>query len=71
MCNLSKGVREKGIAEGLEKGRLEGRAEGMAESPLTSVRNLMETLGLSLDAATAALKIPEVDRPRYAKQLNE
>ena len=71
MCNLSKGVREKGIAEGLEKGRLEGRTEGMAESTLTSVRNLMETLGLSLDAAMAALKIPEVDRPRYAEQLNE
>ena len=67
MCNLSKGVREKGIAEGLER----GRAEGMAESTLTSIKNLMETLGLSLDAAMAALKIPEVDRPRYAKQLNE
>ena len=71
MCNLSKGVREKGIAEGLEKGRLEGRVEGMAESTLTSIKNLMETLGLSLDAAMAALKIPEADRPRYAKQLNE
>ena len=67
MCNLSKGVREKGIAEGLER----GRAEGMAESTLTSIRNLMETLGLSPDAVMVALKIPEVDRPRYAKQLNE
>ena len=63
MCNLSKGVRE--------KGRLEGRAEGMAESTLTSIRNLMETLGLSPDAVMVALKIPEVDRPRYAKQQNE
>ena len=29
----------------------------------------METLGLSLDAAMAALKVPEADRPGYAKQL--
>ena len=43
----------------------------MAESTLTNIRNLMETLGLSLDAAMAALKIPEVDCPKYAKQLNE
>ena len=67
MCNLSKGIREKGIAEGLEK----GRAEGLTESTLTSVRNLTGTLGLSPDAAMTALKIPEIDRPRYAKQLNE
>ena len=58
MCNLSKGVREK------------GHAEGVAENTLLSIRNLMETLGLSVDAAMAALKIPEVDRPRYAKQLD-
>ena len=66
MCNLSKGVREKGIAEGLEK----GRAEGVAETTLANIKNLMETLGLSLEAAMAALKIPEADRPKYAKQLD-
>ena len=70
MCNLSKGVMEKGLAKGLEKGRAEGRAEGVAETTLTSIRNLMETLGLSLEAAMAALKIPEVDRPKYANQLD-
>ena len=43
----------------------------MEKSTLTSIRNLTETLGLSLDAVMAALKIPEVDRPRYAEQLNE
>ena len=58
MCNLSKGVREK------------GRAEGVAKNTLTSIKNLMETLGLSLDAAMAALKVPEGDRPKYAKQLD-
>ena len=31
MCNLSKGVREKGIAEGMAKGRAEGIAKGRVE----------------------------------------
>ena len=71
MCNLSKGVMEKGLEKGLAKGLEKGRAEGVAENTLTSIRNLMETLGLSLDAAMAALKVPEADRPRCTKQLNE
>ena len=58
MCNLSKGVREK------------GHAEGVAENTLLSIRNLMETLGLTIEQAMAALKVPENDRPKYAKQLN-
>ena len=62
MCNLSKGVMEKGMAK--------GRAEGVAENTLLSIRNLMETLGLTIEQAMAALKVPETDRPKYAKQLN-
>ena len=74
MCNLSKGVMEKsmkkGMEKGMEKGRAEGRAEGAAENTLASIKNLMETMGLSIEQAMAALKVPEVDRPKYAKQLN-
>ena len=70
MCNLSKGVMEKSMKKGMEKGRAEGRAEGAAENTLASIKNLMETLGLSIEQAMAALKVPEVDRPKYAKQLN-
>ena len=62
MCNLSKGVMEEGLAK--------GRAEGVAENTLVSIKNLMETLGLTIEQAMAALKVPEIDRPRYAKQLN-
>ena len=58
MCNLSKGVMEKGVAK------------GVAENTLASIKNLMETLGLSIEDAMAALKVPENDRPKYAKQLN-
>lgn len=74
MCNLSKGVMEKGMAKGmekgLEKGIAKGRAEGIAENTFASIKSLMETLGLSVDAAMAALKVPEADRPGYAKQLD-
>ena len=62
MCNLSKGVMEKGMAK--------GRVEGVAENTLASIKNLMETLGLTIEQAMAALKVPEIDRPKYAKQLN-
>ena len=62
MCNLSQGVEE--------KGRIKGRAEGRAEGLLASIRNLMESMGWTIDQAMAALKIPEEDRPKYAKMLN-
>ncbi|MBD5094796.1 MAG: hypothetical protein HDT26_11060 [Subdoligranulum sp.] len=70
MCNLSKGVMEKAMAKGMEKGMAKGMAKGAAENTLASIKNLMETLGLSMEAAMAALKVPEADRPKYAKQLN-
>ena len=70
MCNLSKGVREKGIAEGIIKGRAEGQAEGRTETTLLNIGNLMETLGLTVEQAMAALKVPENDRPKYVKLLN-
>lgn len=49
MCNLSKGVLEKGVEKGI----------------VSSLRSLMETAGWSLEQAMTALKIPDVDRPKY------
>ena len=66
MCNLSQGVEEKGRI----KGRAEGCAEGRAEGLLASIRNLMASMGWTVDQAMAALKIPEEDRPKYTKILN-
>ena len=57
MCNLSKGVREI------------GRAEGHAERALSDLRNLMETLGLTIEQAMAALKIPDAERQKYMDLL--
>ena len=63
MCNLSKGVREKGIAEGLAKGH--------TERALSDLRNLMETLNLTIEQAMAALKVPEGERQRYMDLLEK
>lgn len=67
MCNLSKGVEEKGIAKGIAK----GRAEGHTERALSDLRSLMETLHLSADQAMAALKVPEAERQTYLDLLKK
>lgn len=61
MCNLSKGVMEKGMAKGLEK----GMEKGAEQDRVSSLRSLMKTLGLSLEQAMTALEVPDVDRPKY------
>ena len=43
-----------------------GRAEGMA----ASIKNLMDSMGWSMEQAMSALKISEEDRPKYRKLLN-
>ena len=70
-------VAEAACRDGLQEGRVEGRAEGLAEGrtkglvegTLSSIKNLMETLGLSIEAAMNALKIPEDERTKYANML--
>ena len=66
MCNLSKGVMEKGLA----KGRAEGLAKGHTERALSDLRNLMETLGLTIEQAMSALKVPEAERHKYMDLLD-
>ena len=53
MCNLSKGVREKGRADGI----------------LSSLKNLMEAMGLTIEQTMAALKVPEGERHKYMDWL--
>lgn len=55
MCNLSKGVEEKGIEKGI----------------LLSIRNLMETMGESVEQAMGGLKIPEEEKRKYLDELRE
>ena len=55
MCNLSKGVEEKGIQKGI----------------LLSIRNLMETMGWSVEQAMEGLKIPEEEKRKYLDELKK
>lgn len=57
MCNLSKGVREK------------GRAEGMTNGFLTSIKNLVKNMGVSAEQAMSVLEIPEAERQKYRELL--
>ena len=65
MCNLSKGVMEKGIA----KGRAEGMAKGMTNGIMSSIKSLMETMGMTIEQAMAALKVPEDEKKKYMDLL--
>lgn len=57
MCNLSKGIEERGIAIGVER------------TTLNAIRNLMETLKLTAEQAMEALKVPEVEKIKYVGML--
>ena len=63
MCNLSKGVEEKGIEKGMKK--------GIEEGILFSLKNLMETMGWSAEQAMKGLKIPEKERGKYTEALKK
>ncbi len=75
MCNLSKGVEERGIArglaQGLERGLAQGLERGMETGTLNAIRNLMETLKLTAEQAMEALKVPEAEKAKYAGMLKE
>ena len=55
MCNLSKGVMEKGIEQGI----------------LLSIKSLMETMGWTIEQAMTALKVPEAERRAYQDLLKK
>ena len=63
MCNLSKGVMEEGMAKGM--------AKGMTNGILFSIKNLMETLGMTIEQAMAALKVPEDEKKKYMDLLEQ
>ena len=59
MCNLSKGIEEKGIKEGIKEGIL------------SSIQNLMESMGWSAEQMMSELKIPESERIQYVDGLKK
>lgn len=70
VCNLSKGVEEKGIAIGMERGLKAGMEAGMEAGMLQAIKSLMDTLKLPAEQAMAALKIPENEQFKYASRLD-
>lgn len=67
MCNLSKGVAERGFLRGMEQ----GLEQGMEQETLRSIQSLMETLHLTAEQAMDALKVEEFKRDVYAEKLKE
>ncbi|MDO5423455.1 MAG: hypothetical protein Q4F41_06990 [Eubacteriales bacterium] len=63
MCNLSKGVEERGIEKGIEKGIVKG--------VLLSLKNLMNSTGWSAERAMNALQIPTSEQAAYAEELKK
>lgn len=61
MCNLSKGVEEKGMAKGMTK--------GMTNGILASIKNLVKNLGMSVEQAMSVLEVPEAERQNYRDLL--
>ena len=78
MCNLSQGIVEKGIAQGMEKGMAQGMEKGMAQgmekgafsATLDSLRRLIANAGMSAEQAMNVLEIPTAERPRYLAAMN-
>ena len=64
-------IAETARKDGLQEGRVEGRVGGRVEGTLSSIRSLMETLGLSIEAAMNALKVPEDERSKYTNMLGQ
>jgi len=71
MCNLSKGVMEKGIAKGLAEGLVKGHAEGLAEGILSSIKRIVKNMGVSVEQAMSVLEVPEAERQKYMELLEK
>ncbi len=63
MCDLSKGV--------LEKGLTRGRAEGMTNGMLSAIKNLVKNMGVSVEQAMSVLEVPEAERQKYMDLLEK
>ena len=63
MCNLSKGVMEKGMAK--------GQAEGLTEGILSALTKLVKNMGMSVEQAMTVLEIPDAERQNYRDLLEK
>ena len=54
-----------------EENQEAGEAKGRTMEKLSNLKSLMETLGLTAEQAMAALQVPEDEREKYMKMLNQ
>ena len=57
------------VEESEARGEARGKAIGLENGILTSLKNLMANMNLTVQEAMKALGIPEEDRPRYLEKL--
>ena len=86
MCNVSRGVYDKGMDRGIALGRKEGMALGMDKginlgreegmtlgmdkSTLNSIRKIMATFNVTIDRAMDILEVPVEKREYYKNQIS-
>lgn len=71
MCNLSKGIYEKGEIRGEARGEARGEMRGRILGMLDSIRQLMQSMHWTAEEAMNALQIPMEDREKYLTMLTE
>lgn len=71
MCNLSQGVLDKGISIGRGQGIEIGRDQGIEIGEVISLRKMMKNFHVSFTEAADALEIPEADRPKYKRLVED
>jgi len=62
---------EKGMKKGMEKGMKKGMKKGMEKTVIQSLRSLMNTMKWTVQQAMDALEIPDDERSRYVKLLEQ
>ncbi|MBO5523046.1 MAG: hypothetical protein J5986_05130 [Roseburia sp.] len=63
MCNLSKGIEEKGMEKGMEK--------GYEAAELQNIKNLMQKLKMTAEQAMDVLDIASDKRGKYSAMLSK
>ena len=74
MCNVSRGVYDKGmdrgITLGIDKGIALGMDKGIDKSTLNSISKIMTTFNVTIDRAMDILEVPDEKREYYKSQIS-
>lgn len=70
MCNVSRGVLDKGMALGRKEGMALGMDKGIDKSTLNSINKMMATFNVTVDRAMDILEVPDEKREYYKSQIS-